>query len=314
VQNLVKSPLNYTGGKYRLLPQLLSRMPARIDCLHDLFTGGGTIAANVPARRVHARDVIPDLVRLLAWLAKTPAPDVEIAIDALVRRHGLSESRLHGYAHYGTDSDSGLADANRAAYGSLKTAYNTLRRDPSAAEADLAAHFFALVIHGFNHQIRFSRRGDWNIPPGKRDFNPRIRANLSAFCAALQARSTIFSLGSYEALALSEVGAQDYLYADPPYLLTLASYNDSGGWGEDQERRLLAFLDKAHERGLRFGLSNVLLHKGRRHEILETWARARGHRVHLLSASYANASYHRKAKDEAEQEVFICNHGPVPDA
>ena len=26
-QDLVKSPLNYTGGKYRLLPQLISKFP-----------------------------------------------------------------------------------------------------------------------------------------------------------------------------------------------------------------------------------------------------------------------------------------------
>lgn len=37
----IKSPLNYTGGKYKLLPQLLELFPTNIDTFVDLFAGGG---------------------------------------------------------------------------------------------------------------------------------------------------------------------------------------------------------------------------------------------------------------------------------
>lgn len=37
----VKSPLNYTGGKYKLLPQLLEVFPKQVNTFVDLFAGGG---------------------------------------------------------------------------------------------------------------------------------------------------------------------------------------------------------------------------------------------------------------------------------
>jgi len=307
-QTLVRSPLNYTGGKFRLLPQILPRLPARIRTFHDLFAGGGNVAANAPAEQVVARDVVPDLVALLDWLARTPSAKVEAAIDALVSRHGLTDSRRHGYAFYGTDSGMGLAAANRDGYARLVAVH---RRARSSEDPDRrAARFFALVIHGFNHQIRFNAQGHWNIAVGKRDFNARIRANLADFCAALQARPVRFLLASYHQIDLRRVRPEDYLYADPPYLLATAAYNERGGWTEAHERRLLAFLDRAHARGLRFGLSNALVHKGRRHALLEDWAHARGHRIHRLEASYANASYRRQGRDLEDQEVLVCNHPP----
>jgi len=305
---LVRSPLNYTGGKFRLLPQILPLLPAQIRTFHDLFVGGGTVAANAPAEQVVARDIVPDLVVLLDWLARTPSAEVEAAVDALVARHGLSDSRRHGYAFYGADSGTGLAAANRDAYTRLVTLH---RRACSSEDPDRrAARFFVLIIYGFNHQIRFNAQGQWNIAVGKRDFNARIRANLADFCAALQARPVRFLLASYDRLDLRRVRPEDYLYADPPYLLTTAAYNERGGWSETHERRLLAFLDRAHGRGLRFGLSNALVHKGRRHTLLEEWAHARGYRIHLLNASYANASYRRQGRDLEDREVLVCNHPP----
>ena len=37
----VKSPLNYTGGKYKLLPQLLELFPKQVNTFVDLLAGGG---------------------------------------------------------------------------------------------------------------------------------------------------------------------------------------------------------------------------------------------------------------------------------
>ena len=40
-EELVKSPLNYTGGKFKLLPQILPLISNKIDTFIDLFCGGG---------------------------------------------------------------------------------------------------------------------------------------------------------------------------------------------------------------------------------------------------------------------------------
>ena len=36
-QEYIKSPLNYVGGKYKLLPQILPLFPKNIDTFIDLF-------------------------------------------------------------------------------------------------------------------------------------------------------------------------------------------------------------------------------------------------------------------------------------
>ena len=60
---LIKSPLNYTGGKYKLLPQLLPiiLLPPphknEINTFVDLFTGGGNVVANVNAKKRIANDI-----------------------------------------------------------------------------------------------------------------------------------------------------------------------------------------------------------------------------------------------------------------
>ena len=65
----VGSPLNYTGGKLRLLPQIAPLLPADTDTLHDVFCGGGNLLANVPARAFTARDIQPDVMRTIRWLS-----------------------------------------------------------------------------------------------------------------------------------------------------------------------------------------------------------------------------------------------------
>ena len=39
-EELIKSPLNYVGGKFKLLPQILPYIPDDINTFVDLFMGG----------------------------------------------------------------------------------------------------------------------------------------------------------------------------------------------------------------------------------------------------------------------------------
>ena len=65
------------------------------------------------------------------------------------------------------------------------------------------------------------------------------------------------------------------LYCDPPYLITLGSYNDGkrgfNGWNENDETRLLCFLDEIDKLNGKFMLSNVLIHKNKKNTILSKW-------------------------------------------
>lgn len=59
----------------------------------------------------------------------------------------------------------------------------------------------------------------------------------------------------------------DYVYMDPPYLITLAVYteerNGYAGWSEADEKTLYQLCEQLNERNIKFGMSNVFRNKGR---------------------------------------------------
>ncbi len=55
-QQIKKSPLNYIGGKYKLLSQILPLFPVKIDNFVDLFCGGCNVGINSSANKIHFND------------------------------------------------------------------------------------------------------------------------------------------------------------------------------------------------------------------------------------------------------------------
>ena len=58
-EQLIKSPLNYTGGKFKLLPQILPLLPDDIGTFVDLFCGGGNVGVNIRAEKIICNDIEP---------------------------------------------------------------------------------------------------------------------------------------------------------------------------------------------------------------------------------------------------------------
>ena len=59
IDNYVKSPMNYIGGKYKLLPQILPLFPDKISMFYDIFGGGGSLSLNVNSKYVYYNDIVP---------------------------------------------------------------------------------------------------------------------------------------------------------------------------------------------------------------------------------------------------------------
>ena len=57
-EELIKSPLNYTGGKFKLLPQILPLFPDKINTFVDLFAGGCNVGINVRANKIICNDIL----------------------------------------------------------------------------------------------------------------------------------------------------------------------------------------------------------------------------------------------------------------
>lgn len=137
-------------------------------------------------------------------------------------------------------------------------------------------------------------------------FNPTLREKFITFVQRLQSMEIQFSSKDFRELDLDTLGENDFVYCDPPYLITVASYNENGGWGEQAERDLLDKLDALDKAGVKFGLSNVFESKGKENTILKEWAK--GYTVHYLDHTYSNCSYHKKDKQSKDIEVFITNY------
>ena len=60
----IKSPLNYTGGKYQLLNQIAPLFPKRIDTFVDLFAGGCNVGINIKANKIIFNDNLTYLIEL----------------------------------------------------------------------------------------------------------------------------------------------------------------------------------------------------------------------------------------------------------
>ena len=53
-----------------------------------------------------------------------------------------------------------------------------------------------------------------------------------------------FFNSDFRNIDLDKISNKDFLYLDPPYLITRASYNENGQWTEKDEIDLLFFLKK----------------------------------------------------------------------
>ena len=296
------SPLNYTGGKYRILEQLRLVFPKEIPVFYDVFCGGANVAANIDAGRTVALDNDASLISLLNYLKRMPYEMLLEEIESEIDAYGLSDTYRNGYEFYGCDSGHGVGSYNKAPYMKLRDDYNN---DPERPDLK----FLLLIIYAFNNQIRFNGEGRFNLPIGKRDFNASLRKKLRQFVTNIRERDIRFECLDFRALDADELGKEGaFLYLDPPYFLGDAAYNENGRWTEKEEDDLLDFLEACHLAGARFALSNAIEHKGRTHDKLIRWCLGNGFNIHFLSRSYNNANYHLKDKETISKEVVITNY------
>ena len=298
-----KSPLNYTGGKYRLLPQFENLFPKDIDTFVDFFCGGGNVAINSNAKKIIAIDKETNLIKILELFKNYDYMDIVNKLDSIIEKYNLSNTYKNGYEFYGQDSSSGLGNYNKKYYLNLRNDYNHMK---DSEEKDFI--FLTLVIFAFNHQIRFNSKGEFNMPVGKRDFNSSIRKNLLDFCRKLVVKNISFVNTDYKNFEIDSLTEKDFCYFDPPYYLGDASYNENDGWNENKEKELLNYLNKVNKHGIKFALSNVTEHKGLKNEILIDWAIENQYNIHNLNYNYSNSNYHIKDKNQVTKEVLITNY------
>jgi len=296
----VKSPLNYTGGKHKLLPQISKLFPKNIATFYDIFAGGANVGINADAQNIICIEKNKHVVDLLRLIQCTNFDELNQQIIDIINKFGLSQSYIKGYEFYGAESSAGLGKVNKRAFLELRNAFNN-----SKTRTDL---LLVLILYSFNNQIRLNSKGDFNLPVGKRDYNGSSRKNVAAFNQAANEKKITFKNADFRDLEKMKLQKDDFVYLDPPYLLALASYNERGGWTENDEKDLYALLSKLDKKGIRFALSNVLEHKGEVNDIVKQWAVKNNYHINKLDYHYKNSNYHSKARHNETVEVLITNY------
>lgn len=309
-EKLIASPLNYTGGKYKLLPQILPLFPKKIETFVDLFCGGCNVGVNVNASKVICNDSDKNLIGLFWFFQKSDFSSMKAKIEQIIRNYGLSESSKNHYSFYNCDSSSGLGKYNREKFLNLRNDFNNLqvsRHSEQREESDYFLYLYILIVYSFNNQIRFNSEGKFNLPVGKRDFNLRMQNKLKNF---LENISDIdFTNNDFSFFKAEDFSKNDFFYADPPYLITTATYNEKNGWNENEEKRLLTFLDSLSRKNIKFALSNVLSSNGKANVILQDWlCQNKNYICHHLDFDYKNSNYHKKQTSQKADEVLITNY------
>lgn len=278
----IKSPLNYIGGKYKLLPQILPKFPNYIGTFVDLFSGGCNVAVNVNANKIICNDINKKIIELFKAFKNNEPSEILYQIKKRIAEFGLSKENEEGFRKF-------------------RDFYNKTQNP-----IDL----YTLTCYSFNYQFRFNNNLEYNNPFGRNrsHFSENMEHNLIAFVSQLQKMNIEFSSNDFTQVPLDKLTTDDFIYCDPPYFITTGTYNDGNrgfkDWKVQQEYDLYNYLDRANERGIKFALSNVMEHKGKVNEILSEWSKK--YKVIDLNYNYSNSSYNTKKGDS--REVLIINY------
>ena len=288
----IKSPLNYVGGKYKILNQIIPKFPKKIDTFVDLFGGGFNVGINVNADTIVYNDVIEPLCELMNYFSTTNADEVIKQLEDNIAMNGLDKE-------------------NTEAFLKLRNKYN---HNVYKNEDERIIDFYTLILYSFNYQIRFNQNMKYNTPFGKNrsSYNQNIKKNLEKFVDKINKINVKVSKEKFVNFDFSDLGENDFVYCDPPYLITTGSYNDGNrgikDWTLDDEKNLLTILDDLNSRGVKFALSNVLIANDKKNEILTEWSKK--YTVYIIENTFNNSNYRRKKKNDTI-EVLITNYGEV---
>ena len=294
-KRIVRSPLFYVGDKRKLMSQIMTYFPNHIDRLIEPFVGGGSVFMNVDADGFLLNDLNYIVIQIHSMLSSycDRKDDFFREVFSLINKYGLTSRFLGIPQEHGKSSD--CKDVNREAYNRMKIDFN------SGGKKDIML-LYLLIIYGFNHMIRFNKKGEFNLPVGNLDFNENVYNALNDYFTQTKTKQPQWHSQDYSAfLAEIDFRKDDLVYLDPPYLISSSEYNKM--WNEECERNLIREMDRLDAMGVRFAVSNAITYRGKKNDIFGDWAKK--YNIHPISSNYI--SYWDNSRKESG-EVLVTNY------
>jgi DNA adenine methylase len=223
--------IKWVGGKSKLLPELLARMPERFSRYYEPFAGGAALFFRVSPERGVLADYNPDLINLYTVLGR----DVSSVIKRLAY-HREHHSESHYYA--------------------VRERWND--REVAWATADRAATFIYLNKTCFNGLWRVNRAGAFNVPIGRYTDPPICVPDTLRAAHTVLARTELRNCDYRTAVEDAKRG--DFIYFDPPYdpVTTTSNFTSytNQTFGPEQQQELADTARKLVAKGCKVMLSN----------------------------------------------------------
>jgi DNA adenine methylase Dam len=264
----INTPFNYTGSKFKLLPQILPLFDYRKSMFVDLFTGGGSVYTNIVDKfdKVLINDIIPELIEIHKQILK---PNFIEKVKQIVPPKDDQEMFLQ-----------------------LRKSFN---------EEKTPEKLYALMLSSTNNMIIFNKKFEYNQTFGKRSFNNSTQLKIDQFINTLKDKDNIFY--SHKHFIEIPIKQNIFYYVDPPYSNTEAGYNSY--WNKDDDVRLFNYLLSIDKIGSSFAVSGVLSHNDTPCVLLDLLIENK-FKLHELEHNYSKVA--RDKSDKKTVEVLITNY------
>jgi DNA adenine methylase len=296
-----RSPLFYVGDKYKLFPEISKYFPQTIDRFIEPFTGGGSVFMNVKAKEYLLNDIDTNVINIHKYLVSKSKNQIDFfkEINNIIEKYNLSHSYIKDIVPQSLKNE-----WKKTYYAKFnKDGFNRLKKDYNQSDNKLISHLYILLIYGFNRMLRFNSKGEYNLPVGNVDFNRNVYNALNNyFSIARNRKLQFYNLDFIDFIKQIEFKKNDFVYIDPPYLITFSEYNKL--WNKETEKKLIELIDYLNDLNVNFAISNVTHYKGKINELFLKWSKK--YNVQNIKSNYI--SYHDNTIKEFN-EVLVYNYG-----
>lgn len=195
---MIKSPIKWAGGKTRVMPQLLKRLP-KADCLIEPFVGSGTVFMNTEYRRYVLCDSNAALINFFSVLTRFTDELIDVA------RSFFTDGNFSEDYYACRDGFNFISKNHLAAIG-------------TARKVQWAAMFLYLNRHGFNGLYRVNQKGEFNVPFGMYAAPYFPEKEMRLFAEKANDTKAVFIDGDFRHTIpdVMQLAYDAVIYCDPP--------------------------------------------------------------------------------------------------
>ena len=290
---MIISPIFYMGNKKKLIKKgLIELFPKNINKFIEPFGGSAIVSMNTQANIYFISDIDNNLVDLYKLFKYNEANTIINHINNRIDEYGLARERTKRNKF----KDKEKIEKYKQAYMNFRKHYN---------ENKNVLDFYTLMFYSFSQQFRFNNKGDFNMPCGNDCFSKINEEYIKNGCNFFNKDTVCVGNSDFRTINIDLLDENDFIYLDPPYLNTTATYNENGGWTIQDENDLYKLCEKLNDKHINFGLSNVFENKGKKNEKIIKWCEDNNWKVY----SFDKHTYTACGKGNSNaKEVFITNY------